>query len=31
MMFGTSFLFQWGIGAVLRLFPEIDGRYPAEG
>jgi MFS family permease len=31
MMFGTSFLFQWGIGAVLRLYPEIDGRYPAEG
>lgn len=31
MMFGTSFMFQWGIGAVLRLFPEIDGRYPAEG
>jgi predicted MFS family arabinose efflux permease len=30
MMFGTSFLFQWGIGAVLRLFPEADGRYPAE-
>ena len=27
MMFGTSFLFQWGIGAVLRLFPEVDGRY----
>jgi hypothetical protein len=30
MMFATSFLFQWGIGAVLRLFPEVDGRYPAE-
>jgi predicted MFS family arabinose efflux permease len=30
MMFGTSFLFQWGIGAVLRLYPEVDGRYPAE-
>jgi MFS family permease len=30
MMFGTSFLFQWGIGAVLRVFPEVDGRYPAE-
>jgi len=30
MMFGTSFLFQWGIGAMLRLFPEADGRYPAE-
>lgn len=31
MLFGTSFLFQWGIGAVLRLFPEADGRYVAEG
>ncbi|MDH3318888.1 MAG: MFS transporter, partial [Betaproteobacteria bacterium] len=30
MMFGTSFAFQWGIGAVLRLFPEAGGRYPAE-
>lgn len=30
MMFGTSFLFQWGIGAVLRFFPEADGRYPVE-
>jgi MFS family permease len=30
MMFATSFLFQWGIGAVLRLFPEVDGRHPAE-
>ncbi|MDA1118399.1 MAG: MFS transporter [Proteobacteria bacterium] len=29
MMFGTSFLFQWGIGAVLRLYPEVDGRYAA--
>jgi len=30
MMFGTSFLFQWGIGAVLRLYPEVDGRYAAN-
>jgi hypothetical protein len=30
MMFATSFLFQWGIGAVLRLYPEADGRYPVE-
>jgi MFS family permease len=30
MMFGTSFVFQWGIGAVLRLYPEVDGRYAAE-
>jgi predicted MFS family arabinose efflux permease len=31
LMFGFSFLFQWGIGAVLRLYPVIDGRYSAEG
>lgn len=29
--FGASFVFQWGIGAVLRAFPAVDGRYPAEG
>jgi hypothetical protein len=31
MMFGVSFLFQWGIGAVLRLYPVTDGRYAPEG
>jgi predicted MFS family arabinose efflux permease len=31
LMFGASFLFQWGIGAVLRLFPVADGRYAPEG
>jgi MFS family permease len=31
MMFGASFLFQWGIGAVLRLYPVTDGRYSPEG
>lgn len=30
-MFLASFAFQWGIGAVLRLWPAVDGRYPAEG
>ncbi len=30
-MFTTSFAFQWGIGAVLRAFPVVDGRYAAEG
>jgi hypothetical protein len=30
LMFGTSFLFQWGIGAVLRLYPVADGRYSLE-
>ena len=31
LMFACSFLFQWGIGAVLRLYPEVDGRYAPEG
>ena len=31
LMFTFSFLFQWGIGAVLRNFPVIDGRFAAEG
>jgi predicted MFS family arabinose efflux permease len=31
LMFGASFLFQWGIGAVLRLYPVTDGRYAPEG
>jgi predicted MFS family arabinose efflux permease len=30
-MFTTSFAFQWGIGAVLRTFPVVDGRYAPEG
>jgi MFS family permease len=30
-MFTASFAFQWGIGAVLRHWPAIDGRYPPEG
>ncbi|HEX5612888.1 MAG TPA: MFS transporter [Burkholderiales bacterium] len=31
LMFSFSFLFQWGIGAVLRGFPVIDGRFAPEG
>jgi predicted MFS family arabinose efflux permease len=31
LMFGCSFLFQWGIGAVLRLYPVADGGYSPEG
>ena len=31
LMFSVSFLFQWGIGAVLRLYPAADGRYAPEG
>ena len=30
-MFNVSFAFQWGIGAVLRAFPVVDGRYAAAG
>ena len=30
-MFTASFAFQWGIGAVLRVFPTVDGRYAPEG
>lgn len=31
LMFSVSFLFQWGIGVVLRLYPVADGRYAPEG
>lgn len=31
LMFGGSFLAQWGIGAVLRLYPVSDGRYSPDG
>lgn len=31
MMFGISFAFQWGFGAVLRLYPVADGGYSPEG
>jgi predicted MFS family arabinose efflux permease len=31
LMFGLSFLFQWGIGAVLRLYPAAGGGYSGEG
>ena len=31
LMFGFSFAFQWGIGAVLRLYPVSDARYSPEG
>jgi sugar phosphate permease len=30
-MFTTSFAFQWGIGAALRGFPVVDGRYAPAG
>jgi predicted MFS family arabinose efflux permease len=30
-MFNASFAFQWGIGAVLRAYPVVDGRYAPEG
>ena len=31
MLFAGSFAAQWGIGAVLRLYPVADGRYASEG
>ena len=31
LMFGFSFLFQWGVGAVLKLYPVAEGRYAPEG
>ncbi len=32
LMFAVAFLFQWAIGAVLRLFPETgEGQYSAQG
>jgi predicted MFS family arabinose efflux permease len=31
MLFAGSFAAQWGIGAVLRLYPVSDGRYAPEG
>ena len=30
-MFSASFAFQWGIGAVLRGYPVVDGRYAPDG
>lgn len=30
-MFLASFAFQWGIGVLLRFWPALEGRYPAEG
>ena len=31
LMFGVSFVFQWGVGAVLRLYPVADGQYSPQG
>lgn len=31
LMFGCSFAFQWGVGAVLRFYPSEPGRYAPEG
>jgi predicted MFS family arabinose efflux permease len=31
LMFAVAFLFQWAIGAVLRLYPVTDGQYSAQG
>jgi predicted MFS family arabinose efflux permease len=31
LMFAVSFLFQWGVGAVLRLYPVAEGQYSPQG
>jgi hypothetical protein len=31
LLFGISFVFQWGIGLILKQYPVIDGRYSAAG
>jgi hypothetical protein len=31
LMFGVAFLFQWAVGAVLRLYPATQGGYAPEG
>lgn len=31
MMFACSFGFQWGVGALLELYPVVDGRYAPAG
>jgi hypothetical protein len=31
LMFSVSFLFQWGVGAVLRFYPVTDGQYSPQG
>lgn len=30
VMFGTSFAIQWGVGAILGLWPGVQGRYDPE-
>ena len=30
LMFTVSFMFQWGVGAVLRLYPSADGQYSPQ-
>lgn len=30
LLFGTSFAFQWGVGALLGLWPSSEGRYQPE-
>ena len=31
LMFSFSFLFQWGVGAVLKFYPVADGQYSPQG
>jgi hypothetical protein len=30
LLFATSFVFQWGVGALLGLWPSSEGRYQPE-
>ena len=31
LIFAVSFLMQWGVGAALKLYPVLEGRYAAAG
>jgi predicted MFS family arabinose efflux permease len=31
LMFSLSFVFQWGVGAVLKLYPVVDSQYSPQG
>jgi predicted MFS family arabinose efflux permease len=31
LMFSVAFVFQWGVGAVLKLYPVADGQYSPAG
>lgn len=31
LAFASAFLLQWGIGAIINLWPVVEGRYASEG